>query len=371
VLTALLLSCSTTNTPTAAGADLGGDEDTDSGRPADTASDTGADPAEDSAPADSADTADTAVDTGPVTAAECFANLDPVIDYAAFDPVMGSHCKGTNYQAIEGVERVVFVGDSVTVGTPPTSTADWYRNVVAADLAARWGLEAPASDWQDVDVIDGVTKVMESGDFASCAKWGARTDDIILDPHLQVQTCIPEDKRSLRTLVVMTVGGNDLMSMLQDLRDGVDEATLEAQWDLGISDLRDAVHYMKDDASMFPGGLFLVFANIFDVTDVAAANDIAECDGAVLIGLDDPLRHPLVAELGRRWNEEALALAMETESDMIFLGETFCGRGYNADDADGRCYRGGSANYYDLTCAHPSADGHAAIADLFLATVLE
>jgi hypothetical protein len=43
-----------------------------------------------------------------------------VIDYEQFDPIIGSHCKGTNHQDIIDIERVVFLGDSVTVGTPPT-----------------------------------------------------------------------------------------------------------------------------------------------------------------------------------------------------------------------------------------------------------
>ncbi|MBL8974770.1 MAG: hypothetical protein JNK56_29510, partial [Myxococcales bacterium] len=51
-----------------------------------------------------------------------------VIDYAQFDPIIGSHCKGTNHQDITDIERVVFLGDSVTVGTPPTQGKDFYRS---------------------------------------------------------------------------------------------------------------------------------------------------------------------------------------------------------------------------------------------------
>lgn len=35
------------------------------------------------------------------------------IDYLQFDPIIGSHCKGTNHQDIIDIERVVFLGDSV------------------------------------------------------------------------------------------------------------------------------------------------------------------------------------------------------------------------------------------------------------------
>ena len=37
-------------------------------------------------------------------------------DYDQFSPVIGTHCAGTDHQDIADVERVVFLGDSVTVG---------------------------------------------------------------------------------------------------------------------------------------------------------------------------------------------------------------------------------------------------------------
>ncbi len=52
-------------------------------------------------------------------ATRCFADIyDPSIpgpNYDQFSPTVGSHCFGTNQQDITGVERVVFLGDSVPV----------------------------------------------------------------------------------------------------------------------------------------------------------------------------------------------------------------------------------------------------------------
>ncbi len=302
---------------------------------------------------------------------QCFGDLAPVVTYDGTELTLGTHCMGTDHQTIDGVERVVFIGDSVTVGTPPTPSTDWWRNVVADDLVDRWGLEAPGWDWENVSLWDGMVYTIESGDFACCAKWGARTDDLMLDPHQQIQTCIPEDARERTNLVLMTTGGNDLFNLLEEVRDGIDPAESETQWQTAIEHLQDAVHFLKSGDD-FPGGIHLVMANIFDVTDETGARDIAECTGPEWIGLYDPLLNPFTHDLAIAWQEEVAALAAETGSDLVFMGEHFCGHGYNHGDASGRCYRGGvSEVWYDLTCMHPSSAGHEAIAELFLATILE
>ena len=70
--------------------------------------------------------------------------------------------------------------------------------------------------------------------------------------------------------------------------------------------------------------------------------------------------------------EEYMRIAVETGTDMVFFGEHACGHGYSYQDSDSRCYRGADADLWlDLTCMHPSAAGHAGLADLFLAVVDE
>ena len=65
-------------------------------------------------------------------------------------------------------------------------------------------------------------------------------------------------------------------------------------------------------------------------------------------------------------NEHYMQIAVETKTDMIFLQETFCGHGYHAADATLQCYRGPNAeNWFDLTCIHPTPNGHAQVARLF------
>lgn len=311
----------------------------------------------------------------------CFADILSPVDYTSSGATLNATCTGTNHQDISGIERVVFVGDSVTAGAPIpvdwsswelTDASEWYRNVLADELVARWGLEAPDWFWQNVDLTSGESWTKESGDFANCSKWGARADDLHSD-NTQLDDCLPEASRGEHNLVIMTIGGNDLYNLLDHVKNqDVDEATMRTEWDSALSDLSDAMHWLKDDPTMFPGGIDVIVADLFDVTDATSAADIADCPGAQAVGLDVPLVDPLTAELTIQWQEAVLQVAVETDIDVAFMGETFCGHGYNWDDATGRCYRGGDSDvYFDASCEHPTQYGHAAIANTMLGVIDE
>ncbi|MCA9718213.1 MAG: SGNH/GDSL hydrolase family protein [Myxococcales bacterium] len=312
---------------------------------------------------------------GPESAAWCFEQMyengaDAVgPDYDQFELKLGSHCKGTNHQEIEGVERVVFLGDSVTVGSPPTEYTDFYRTRLANSLAARFGLQPPSIQWQYLDLGDGMSAQQESGAFASCAKWGARTDDVVPASE-QVANCFPEDKRALKTLVVMTIGGNDLSAIIQD---GIEGVPLDMLWEdveLFIDYMRETIEWLSDP-QQFPNGVYVVFANVYEFTD--GTGELTACPAAASAGFDMPWEDPdAMNEIAVHANEQFVSIAGETGTDVIFMFEHFCGHGYKADDPAAPCYRGpGSENWFDLTCIHPNPTGHAAIEDLFLAVIDE
>ena len=69
-------------------------------------------------------------------------------------PVIGSHCVGTNHQDIDGIERVVFLGDSITVGNqledcfpPETLDLPWIygrtADVMTCDVSGLAGFDQP------------------------------------------------------------------------------------------------------------------------------------------------------------------------------------------------------------------------------------
>ncbi len=320
------------------------------------------------------------VDAEPVTQVdvhpsfdECFAGIQSDTgaspDYTPFAPVIGTHCAGTDHQEIEGIERVVFLGDSVTVGTPPSSSSETYRGLLADRLAERFGLEAPGALWRSWNALAGTALVKQSGDFWSCAKWGARTDDLAEDGS-QILDCFPEDERGKKTLVVMTMGGNDIAAFTKDGAEGMPVAEVTANVAAIVQKLRDAVAHLKDPA-LFPGGVQVVFTNNFEFTD--ATGDVASCPAAGAAGFDRPWQDPrALADLVVWMMEQYMAIAVETQSDLVFVLESFCGHGFHHDDPDNGCYRGADTErWFDLTCIHPNPTGHAELADMFMAVVDE
>jgi len=314
---------------------------------------------------------------GPQSLAElCFPEIfdanTPGPDYEQFAPIPGSHCLGTDHQDISGVERVVFVGDSVTVGSPPTLSAEFYRSRLTEALATEFNLGVPGLPWPAYDPLNGVAlgPFLGSGDFASCAEWGARADDLMRDDD-QLLNCLPEPERSKRTLVIMTMGGNDIAALTRDGSAGASTAELWLRVEQWVADIEEAVQWIKAPGR-FPNGVFVIFANNYEFTD--ATGDVASCPAAGLGGFEgDSWEDPTAQEDMIVWAmEQYMRIAVETGSDMIWMLEHFCGHGYRRDDPNARCYRGPDTElWFDLTCVHPNPVGHQVIADMFMAVVQE
>lgn len=326
------------------------------------------------------DTTDTTDDTTETTGEEelplpCLdeqfaTGISPGAKYGHLDIEIGSHCKGTNNQDITDIERIVFLGDSVTVGTPPSLPDDGYRSQLADELAMHFDLVAPDILWKTPDPFNGTSIVEESGDFASCSEWGARTDDL-LEGGMQIENCFAPEDRDKRTLVIMTMGGNDMAAVAQDGLDGVALDQLWMDVDKAVQYQRDAMHWFLDDPLKFPNGVFIVYANIYEFTDGTA--DLVSCPAAGVAGFDMNWEDPSELQLMANYANQSFAeIVEEMQIDMTFMFETFCGRGFHAGDESSPCYRGpDEPTWFDLTCIHPTPDGHDAITDIFLATITE
>ncbi|MEZ4226366.1 MAG: SGNH/GDSL hydrolase family protein [Polyangiaceae bacterium] len=323
---------------------------------------------------------DAAADAGTLTAKECFAkqfvnasstSLGP--DYDQFNPTIGSHCNGTNHQSISGIQRVVFLGDSVTVGTPPTNInpAAVYRAILAKSLAGKLGLKPPGLGWGAADPFSGTAFPKESGDFVSCSKWGARTDDLMKDNN-QITDCIPPNKRHLKHLVIMTMGGNDIAAITKDGGGTSPKKTVAELWQVTkdfVQNLRDAVVWLKSPTNV-PGGADVVFANMYEFTD--GTGETNSCVTAGLGGIEPWQDVGALSDMVIWANEQYMKIAVDTQSDMVFMLEAFCGHGYKRDDPTGPCYRGPNQPlWFDVTCIHPNAAGHVALASLFDTTIAE
>ena len=319
-----------------------------------------------------ADAAMPMVDAPKLTMLQCYEQMfvnpvTPELDYDQFSPTINSTCAGTNHQNITGVERVVFVGDSVTVGTPPTGANDFYRAKLADSLAQKFGLQAPDGLWKSANPLTGEALVMESGAFASCAKWGARADDLMQDSD-QIVRCIPVAQRSKRTLVVMTVGGNDVAAIAKAGGEGAPLATTRAMAEDTVRLMRETIEWLQTPGQ-FPNGVYVVFTTMHEYTD--ATGDTASC----LIGSQayQPWANPQdLRDLIIWMNEQYVSLAVEKHVDLVFMLENFCGHGFHNTDPAAPCYRGpNTARWLDDTCIHPNPTGHGELAALFERVIAE
>jgi lysophospholipase L1-like esterase len=315
---------------------------------------------------------DTGADTGEPGGVECvdaqFVNgASPGPDYSEFNVPIGSHCQGTNQQDITEIERVVFLGDSVTVGTPPTPAADFYRSILANELATLLDLQPPELQWMQANPITGTSGVQESGDFANCSVWGARNDDLLS----QLEDCFAPEDFQQRTLVITTMGGNDASSIAQDAINGTPANELFTQLEDMVAAHEMAVDWLTADPDTFPNGVFVVNANVYEYTDYTV--DVVSCPAAGVVGFNMNPENPdlLLASLNLM-NEEYMRIAEESGTDVVFMFEGFCGHGFHADDPANPCYRGpGSERWFDATCIHPNPPGHAALAEMFVNVIAE
>jgi hypothetical protein len=281
----------------------------------------------------------------PSTAAECFKSITGKVagpDYDQFHPVIDPSCAGTHHQNITGVQKIVSLGDSVTEGTPPNLPNQFFRTLVEAQA----------------------TKTFGPIETADCAKWGAKMVDL-MDPsgYQEIQKCFPNAVEPKHTLVIMTMGGNDIAGWAKNQ---IDVATATANADAVAAQLRAAMHWFKDDKTRFPNGVDVVFTNVYEYTDTSG--DLLSCPAASAAGFKAnwPQGTPAIVHL----QEQMMQVAVETQTDMVFLLEHFCGHGYKRDDPTLQCYRGPNADlWFDLTCIHPTPTGHQQIANLFQSVI--
>jgi hypothetical protein len=297
----------------------------------------------------------------------CWSGFGPTVpraDYDQFHPTFpATHCSGTNQQAITGVERVVFLGDSITVGTPPTAATDLYRGKLAVLLAAKFGIAPPDGIWPQVNLLAKTSLSKTSGAFSSCAKWGARLGDL----GSQIGDCF-DDVEPKKTLIVFTMGGNDFADFAKEGTGGTPIPTLLGEVDARIATLSLALDRLVDPAH-FPAGSYVILTNNYEFTD--ATGDVPSCLAAVTAGLG--ASWPAGAPVFLHFNEQMLGTAVAHHADTVFLAEAFCGHGFHRDDPASGCYRGpGTPLWFDpTTCTHPNTAGHDALAKLFMDVVNE
>jgi hypothetical protein len=256
------------------------------------------------------------------------------IDIDALGLPVGEHCAGSAQQDFEGIERVVFLGDSISAGVGAPA-GQGYRDILSERLRERYpGI-----------VVD------------DCSRGGSVVADLL---GAQIPQCFPEAEER-RTLVVFTSGGNDVVGL------AFSKATVEeAQPDVDriVGRLRETLAWLQDPANV-PGGVRVVYANVYEFTDATGLLD--GCRLLAASGLSGTWLDGL--EVYARLETGYAQAAVDAGTDVMFLEELFCGHGFNRDDPTGPCYERRGELWLSNDCIHPNATGHAQIADAFWAII--
>lgn len=314
------------------------------------------------------ETAEATVEHAQVSYQECFPHIvegfgNPYSDMDSY--FIEETCAGTRTQSFEDIEHVIFIGDSVTVGTYPTQTDEFYRSLLTYKLAERYQLELPQEDWFRVDYDTGQSVLLRSGDFSSCARLGARTRELFTRSN-QLETCFTEDLYDKKVLVVMTMGGNDINVITQNVVQQVEPQSIWAKAEDAVSDMDRGISWLKD--GKFRKGIDIVFANLYEFTD--GTGDATACPFAELVNLDVDVDDPLLEDIIMWLEREYFEVAKRYGADMLFLQENFCGHGFHHDDPTTRCYLGPDAGiWFDNTCLHPNPVGHEQLAQMFYSII--
>ena len=154
----------------------------------------------------------------------------------------------------------------------------------------------------------------------NCAEWGARTDDII---QPQLMRCAPKPQDT-PTLIVMTVGGNDMFVAAQKLLNGESIDAANAVVDRSIQHLEEAMQWIRDEApTRFPAGVYVVFTNVYEFTD--ATGDLSSCPSSELLGFDGTVPEMKTAYVHAA--EQYMRVAVDSGFDLVMLMEHFVGMG--------------------------------------------
>jgi lysophospholipase L1-like esterase len=238
--------------------------------------------------------------------------------------------------------RVVFFGDSITDGTGASAPELQYTALLQANASAWPGFD-------DVTLPAAFPALTEFDDFSV----GGATTDTMLHQQIPAMDAAFGGPVSGQTVVIFTIGGNDLQQALLPFNDAaqiVDDA---------LANFEQLVDALTDPAR-FPDGVFLYATNVYEPTD--AVGQAQEC----FFGLDfaDDL-----TELDR-YNAELAQMGADRGFAVLDLRGHFLGHGYHAADPSVPGYDADDASlWFAPDCIHPNDRGHHEIRRLFQAAV--
>jgi len=293
---------------------------------------------DDAGPADTGTTADTGIgsDAGDTSVADT-----SIGDTAAADtlppPVVGHESYVPPGLTPEVATRLVILGDSISAGSGASSASNIYHALLAANDDGTYPTE---SDTDLESLTGGAVEIVD------VSRGGATTSNLGGQmANLGRAISLPA---AGHTVVVLTIGGNDLQSAVLG-----GDATGALLTD-AMGRIRAMVEFFQDPGN-FPDGTSLYLAAVYDPSDGQA--QIPTC----FFGLSLP---QLVAALDV-WRAEYFALGTEMGFAVVDVLGGFHGHGFFNDNMMNPYYDADDPTHWFSDCIHPNDRGHHEIRRLF------
>jgi lysophospholipase L1-like esterase len=249
----------------------------------------------------------------------------------------------------ENPVRVIYMGDSITDGYGQKSGLPYAELLIEND----------SDMWPDYDDNDLTSSFPSITEVIDVAVGGAVTNDISSSQLNNVDARL-DDVVSGQTIVVMTIGGNDMSGAMLNIL-----ATGQTAADSTMANMESNLQKMVDfyhDSARFPDGVNIYFTNVYDPTDDLGYAD--QC--AIFFGLD----------LSSIWmyfhqaNDGFRAFAEANNVSMVDMAGHFYGHGLNHDDETMPNFdTADSTQWFNSDCLHPNDIGHHEIRRLFHAAI--
>jgi lysophospholipase L1-like esterase len=232
-------------------------------------------------------------------------------------------------------QRAIFLGDSITSGVGATTGTASYVSLMIDNDGLLW----PDSEAMDLETLyPSITQIID-------VSQGGATTASLVSQQLPSLSGLLGETVSGPTLVIMTIGGNDMQGAIPNIVAGgsmAAKATLgELSWNL------EAIMDYFQDSARFPDGAFVYLANVYDPTD---GDGYAEgCfQNMNLAGIWDYFENA---------NHTMRTIAEDNNIALVDIYDHFLGYGYTA------------SNSWFSDCIHPNDEGHDQLRRVFMAAI--
>ncbi len=257
----------------------------------------------------------------------------PAIDEAANPDRVGTYAHTLPISP----KTVIFLGDSITAGAGASNDDEDYASLLVNNTNTwpYWSGIDLATRYPGIDVVD-------------VSKSGAWTGTILNDQidRLEDQITLPYDGE---VLVVITVGGNDLQSVL------LNPSVAEERLGKTVDNWRKIAEYFLDEQH-FPDGSTVLMANVYEPTD--GVGQVGNC----FYGLDISFLLPSLHDA----NMQLRGLAAEAGFSALDMRGTFLGHGFHYSDPTSPHYNEEDPSLWLANgCTHPNSRGHHEVRAMF------